>query len=130
MASNMTPPVNIASPSMKQQMSKNQKRQARHKRKRESESTERSFANEHAESSQGFAYRYEGPAAGPEVMQEDTGNEQLSDKIKLDALTKKTEELQGYVNQLQDAVTISMFQLRDLKKQIAAATATLANTNQ
>jgi hypothetical protein len=35
--------------------------------------------------------------------------------MKLDTLAKKTEELQGYVNQLQDAVTIGMVQLRDLK---------------
>ncbi|KAI0432076.1 hypothetical protein F5Y09DRAFT_340027 [Xylaria sp. FL1042] len=44
-------------------------------------------------------------------------------KMRLEVLEMKTEELQGYVNQIQDAVTIGMYQLRDLKKQIAAATA-------
>lgn len=34
---------------------------------------------------------------------------------RLEALEEKTKELQGYLNQLQDAVTIGMFQLRDLK---------------
>ncbi|KAI1740061.1 hypothetical protein F4680DRAFT_465853 [Xylaria scruposa] len=60
-----------------------------------------------------------------EMMMDNNQEEELSDKIKLDALAKKTEELQGYVNQLQDAVTIGMFQLRDLKNQIASATAAL-----
>ncbi|KAI0863772.1 hypothetical protein F4860DRAFT_49889 [Xylaria cubensis] len=64
------------------------------------------------------------------MMKEKNDNEELSDKIKLDALAKKTEELQGYVNQLQDAVTIGMFQLRDLKNQIAAATAALATIDE
>ncbi|KAK5635499.1 hypothetical protein RRF57_011211 [Xylaria bambusicola] len=40
---------------------------------------------------------------------------EVTEKMKLEALEKKTEELQGYVNQLQDAVTVSMYQLRDLK---------------
>ncbi|KAI0555586.1 hypothetical protein F4679DRAFT_578972 [Xylaria curta] len=65
-----------------------------------------------------------------EMMKERNDEEELSDKIKLDALAKKTEELQGYINQLQDAVTIGMFQLRDLKNQIAAATAALATTDE
>ncbi|KAH8156287.1 hypothetical protein CIB48_g11962 [Xylaria polymorpha] len=93
MASNMPPPAGIASPANVQQ-----------------------FANENAESAHGLVYRSEGAMARLEMMAGDTDNEQLSNKIKLDALNKKTEELQGYVNQLQDAVTISMFQLRDLKK--------------
>ncbi|KAI1193114.1 hypothetical protein F5X97DRAFT_328897 [Nemania serpens] len=46
--------------------------------------------------------------------------------IKLRTLEKKSEELQGFLNQLQDAVAIGMFQLRDLKNQIATATAALA----
>ncbi|KAI1117978.1 hypothetical protein F5Y14DRAFT_400697, partial [Nemania sp. NC0429] len=43
---------------------------------------------------------------------------------KLHKLEKKSEELQGFLNQLQDAVAIGMFQLRELKKQIAATTGT------
>ncbi|KAJ3579414.1 hypothetical protein NPX13_g1163 [Xylaria arbuscula] len=43
------------------------------------------------------------------------------EKIKLEALLEKAGELQGYVNQLQDAVTIAMCQLRDLKNNVIAA---------
>ncbi|KAI1367240.1 hypothetical protein F5Y08DRAFT_336912 [Xylaria arbuscula] len=43
------------------------------------------------------------------------------EKIKLKALLEKAGELQGYVNQLQDAVTIAMCQLRDLKNNVIAA---------
>ncbi|TRX90116.1 hypothetical protein FHL15_009035 [Xylaria flabelliformis] len=64
------------------------------------------------------------------MMKKKIDEEELSDKVKLNALAKKTEELQGYVNQLQDAVTIGMFQLRDLKNQIAAATAALATIDE
>ncbi|KAI0516857.1 hypothetical protein F5B22DRAFT_646591 [Xylaria bambusicola] len=49
----------------------------------------------------------------------------VAEKMGLETLEKKTEELQGYVNQLQDAVTIGMYQLRDLKKKIATAISTL-----
>ncbi|KAI1291162.1 hypothetical protein F5Y03DRAFT_400920 [Xylaria venustula] len=43
-------------------------------------------------------------------------------RTKLEALEEKAKELQGYLNTLQDAVTIGMYQLRDLKEQIATAT--------
>ncbi|KAI1352326.1 hypothetical protein F5Y01DRAFT_313800 [Xylaria sp. FL0043] len=46
-------------------------------------------------------------------------------KMKLDVLEVKIQELQGYVNQLQDAVTIGMYQLRDLKERVNAATSDL-----
>ncbi|KAI0411506.1 hypothetical protein F5X98DRAFT_380679 [Xylaria grammica] len=61
-----------------------------------------------------------------QLVTENTVDEELSEQIRLAIMEKKTEELQGYVNQIQDAVTIGMFQLRDLKKQIAIATAALA----
>ncbi|KAI0533086.1 hypothetical protein GGR58DRAFT_506761 [Xylaria digitata] len=57
-------------------------------------------------------------------------DQEPSEKIRLAALEKKTEELQGYVNQIQDAVTIGMLQLRDLKKQIADATAALTSVDE
>ncbi|KAF2965820.1 hypothetical protein GQX73_g7780 [Xylaria multiplex] len=57
-------------------------------------------------------------------------DQEPSEKIRLAVLEKKTEELQGYVNQIQDAVTIGMFQLRDLKKQIAGATAALTSADE
>lgn len=36
-------------------------------------------------------------------------------EMKLEALLQRADELQGYVNQIQDAVTVGMMQLRDLK---------------
>ncbi|KAI0470304.1 hypothetical protein F4859DRAFT_515830 [Xylaria cf. heliscus] len=77
-----------------------------------------------------MARKYGEETEGQEMMDMKNDDEELSDKVKLDALAKKTQELQGYVNQLQDAVTISMFQLRDLKKQIAAMTTFLATTDE
>ncbi|KAI3332931.1 hypothetical protein F4824DRAFT_513841 [Ustulina deusta] len=64
-----------------------------------------------------------------EVVEKMNIDEEPSEKIRLDALEKKTIELQGYVNQIQDAVTIGMYQLRDLKNQIAAATAALKSAD-
>ncbi|KAI0404823.1 hypothetical protein F4802DRAFT_565609 [Xylaria palmicola] len=58
------------------------------------------------------------------MMHQDNSVE-LSDEIKLNAMAKKAKELEGYLNQMQDAVTIGMYRLRDLQKQVAAATAAL-----
>ncbi|KAJ8130788.1 hypothetical protein O1611_g2842 [Lasiodiplodia mahajangana] len=57
-----------------------------------------------------------------EVAKEDGNNEESLDKIKLEALKEKATELQGYFNQLQDAVTIGMLQAQRLKEEIAVAT--------
>ncbi|RWA08099.1 hypothetical protein EKO27_g7014 [Xylaria grammica] len=59
------------------------------------------------------------------VTEENTIDEELSEQIRLAIMEKKTEELQGYVNQIQDAVTI-VANFPRLKKQIAIATAALA----
>ncbi|KAI1149555.1 hypothetical protein F4825DRAFT_453310 [Nemania diffusa] len=68
---------------------------------------------------------FEAPAP-QEVVQNENVEEEPPEMTRLEALEEKTKELQGYLNQLQDAVTIGMFQLRDLKKQVAAEIAALA----
>ncbi|KAI0972798.1 hypothetical protein F4678DRAFT_460359 [Xylaria arbuscula] len=55
-------------------------------------------------------------------MEEKNIDEEPPKKTRLEALEEKTKELQGYLNTLQDAVTIGMNQLRDLKERIATAT--------
>ncbi|KAI1183068.1 hypothetical protein F5B17DRAFT_154072 [Nemania serpens] len=61
-----------------------------------------------------------------DAMEIDEHEEPSEEMVKLHALEKKSEELQGFLNQLQDAVAIGMFQLNELKKQIATATEALA----
>ncbi|KAI8945262.1 hypothetical protein F4801DRAFT_584595 [Xylaria longipes] len=113
-----------------QKMTQGQKRRARLKRKRESMNAEGDTPITYAAAKRLLCRSEEEEAAEEQDMMEKDDDEELSDKIKLDALAKKTEELQGYVNQLQDAVTIGMFQLRDLKIQIAAATAALSKPDE
>ncbi|KAI1426554.1 hypothetical protein F5Y12DRAFT_741499 [Xylaria sp. FL1777] len=49
-----------------------------------------------------------------ETMEENIDEEPDEQRKRLEALGKRTLELQGYVNQIQDAVTIGMYRLRDL----------------
>ncbi|KAI1158385.1 hypothetical protein F5B18DRAFT_656706 [Nemania serpens] len=69
--------------------------------------------------------KFEEPLAVEQDSMEIDNHEGPSEKIKLRALKRKSKELQYYLNQLQDAVTIGMFRLRDLKKQVSTATAAL-----
>ncbi|TGJ86290.1 hypothetical protein E0Z10_g2465 [Xylaria hypoxylon] len=62
-------------------------------------------------------------------VDEEPSEDEVKEQIELYILEKKTEELQGYVNQIQDAVTIGMFQLRDLKRKITIAKAVLASAD-
>ncbi|KAI1747968.1 hypothetical protein F4782DRAFT_534920 [Xylaria castorea] len=125
-----TTPVSMAT--SVQKMTSGQKRRANLKRKKEGLSAEDNSPITTTRVAKRLVCRSEEEeaAAKQEMMEEKNDDGELSDKIKLSALAKKTEELQGYVNQLQDAVTIGMFQLRDLKKQIAAATTALATTDE
>ncbi|RYC54745.1 hypothetical protein CHU98_g11464 [Xylaria longipes] len=115
-----------------QKMTQGQKRRARLKRKRESMNAEGDTPITYAAAKRLLCRSEEEEAAEEQDMMEKDDDEELSqltyevkDKIKLDALAKKTEELQGY-----DAVTIGMFQLRDLKIQIAAANAALSKPDE
>ncbi|KAJ2997602.1 hypothetical protein NUW58_g613 [Xylaria curta] len=118
----MSPVVKTESPVNILSAKKAQKNNARKKRKREREEAV-ALASKHGLDAEDMP---------EDIMPENTKvgepnrlTYELKNKINLAALTKRTQELEGYVNQIQDAVTIGMYQLRDLKKQVAAATAAL-----
>ncbi|KAI0203883.1 hypothetical protein F4808DRAFT_457588 [Astrocystis sublimbata] len=66
-------------------------------------------------------------APEPKAMRRSKENV-VSDLTQLEALAKKADELQGYYNQLQDAVAVGMRQVRDLKATVNSATPKIGKT--